>query len=52
MSACPHCYKELPPLTDADLKLMFEALKQNKELMLKLGQEAAKTYLSSSGSVR
>lgn len=45
MFKCPHCHKELPPLTQEDMMYVLQALKQNKEFMYKLGQEAAKTIL-------
>lgn len=43
---CPHCGKELPKMTEEDAKEVLEELKNIPGFMRKLGEEAAKYYIS------
>lgn len=44
MSKCPHCERELPPMTHLDALAILDELKKVPGFMNLLGQEAAKTY--------
>ena len=45
MSKCPHCHKELPPMTKEDADLILLELEKIPEFMSRLGKMAAKQYI-------